>query len=121
MTILTPMDQLNEQERIHKKNLLDLNKYPLRSEKRGKYLRAFYNYKTKYIKNYKKELYHTWRVKTCKCVCVLTTNQNLQKHKQSKTWKIRSQQITWNQSYVSVEGHIPIAIKVITVRPRSIY
>jgi hypothetical protein len=24
--------------------------YPLRSEKRGKYLREFYNYKTKYIK-----------------------------------------------------------------------
>ena len=85
MTILTPMDQLKEQERIHKNNLLDLNEYPLRSDKRGKYLRAFYSYKTKYIKNYKKELYHTWRVKTCKCVCgLITTNQNLQKHKQSK-------------------------------------
>ena len=50
MTILTPMDQLKEQERIHKNNLLDLNEYPLRSDKRGKYLRAFYSYKTKYIK-----------------------------------------------------------------------
>ena len=34
MTILTPMDQLKEQERIHKNNLLDLNEYPLRSEKK---------------------------------------------------------------------------------------